>query len=183
MNSNITVEIRYQKCPSHSDYNLLYLDTNYGSTYCDQCISANKTNVLDFKNLNEHCKEQYEQWKKLNNQARYLSSEHDQKEKEYGIAWRSAFKIEINKALLQLRMKLFGIDKIEDGEDVFSALNLIVSNSKQDAESFYLNTQLNMLNTIQESYKLMERQVTYLKKLLKEPDTAKFEHIKKEIFV
>ena len=38
-----------------------------------------------------------DKWKKIANWTRYLSPEHQQKEREYGIPWRSAFKEEINK--------------------------------------------------------------------------------------
>ena len=37
-------------------------------------------------------KEIHTKWNKLYDKARYLKSEHDLKEKEYGIPWRSAYK-------------------------------------------------------------------------------------------
>jgi hypothetical protein len=48
----------------------------------------------------------------------------------------------------------------------------------QDAESFYLNTQADMLNTLVDTYNTIDKQVTYLKKLLKEPELSKFSEIK-----
>ena len=80
---------------------------------------------------------EFEKWKKLRNFAYYLKSEHEQKEKEYGIPWRSSFKVEIRNALIDMRNKLFGKTQIGENEDVFDAIVTITANSKQDAESFY----------------------------------------------
>ena len=40
-------------------------------------------------------KESAEKWAKLIDNARYLGVEHIHKEKEYGIKWRTVFKVEL----------------------------------------------------------------------------------------
>ncbi len=42
-------------------------------------------------------KESAEKWAKLIDNARYLGVEHIHKEKEYGIKWRTVFKVELQK--------------------------------------------------------------------------------------
>ena len=41
-------------------------------------------------------------WYKLYDKARYLKTEHDLKEREYGIPWRSAYKETIIKSVAEL---------------------------------------------------------------------------------
>ena len=47
----------------------------------------------------------HERWGKIIDNARYLDVEHRHKEKEYGIKWRSAFKVELEKQFDALVMK------------------------------------------------------------------------------
>tara|TARA_B110000285_G_C14699196_1_gene412657 strand:- start:248 stop:493 length:246 start_codon:yes stop_codon:yes gene_type:complete len=44
-------------------------------------------------------------WAKVTDNARYLSVEHRHKEKEYGIKWRSTFKLELEKVFDKLVTK------------------------------------------------------------------------------
>ncbi|CDW79693.1 UNKNOWN [Stylonychia lemnae] len=174
--------IRFQKCQWHQDQNQVYYNSDTRVSYCDTCIASDKVNVNELIVSTKYCQEAYDNWKKLLNQSQYLSSEHEQKEKEYGIPWRSAFKVEIRSALSHLKHRLFGRPDIDENEDVFNSLVNLVYNSKQDAESFFLNTQSDMLQTLQESYDLMHNQIIYLKKILKEPEVKKFAEIKQSIF-
>lgn len=67
-----------------------------------------------------------------------MSPEHIQKEKEYGIPWRSAFKVETNQVSKDLRDKIFGKkenDSEEVVEDPFHLLGGIVHRMFKDAES------------------------------------------------
>ena len=46
-----------------------------------------------------------ERWAKIIDNARYLDVEHRHKEKEYGIKWRTAFKVELEKQYDTLILK------------------------------------------------------------------------------
>ncbi len=76
--------------------------------YCEKCVVDYKMNASALFSTVQYCNDTYDAWKRLENQTKYLSAEHDQKEKEYGIPWRSAFKKEINSSLQILRLKIFG---------------------------------------------------------------------------
>jgi uncharacterized protein YciI len=56
---------------------------------------------------------------------------------------------------------------------------MIVDNGKQDAESFYINNQPDMLQVLNDRFKILENHIKYLKKLLKEPEIIKFGPYKK----
>ena len=62
---------------------------------CPQCVSAKKTSPEHLKDVGQYCDEQIKRWNKLVNDAKYLTPEHHQKEREYGIVWRSHFKKEM----------------------------------------------------------------------------------------
>ena len=174
---SIPVTIRIQRCTYHNKDKDLFSQTQK-NMFCEQCVTDNKLNASELVDSKEYCLKEFEKWKKLRNFAYYLKSEHEQKEKEYGIPWRSSFKVEIRNALIDMRNKLFGKTQIGENEDVFDAIVTITANSKQDAESFYQNTQADMILTLNESYVIIERQVLYLKKLLKEPELKNFAEIK-----
>ena len=131
----------------------------------------------------EHfCDEILNRWKRLANWAKYLSPEHEQKEREYGIPWRSAFKVEAKKELKEIKIKLLGLNEEKEDEDPFAILIQISNNGKQDAESFHQTNQAEMLEMVEDRLAMMEHCVRYLKKMLKEPDLDKFEHHRKEIY-
>ena len=58
----------------------------------------------------EYCQEVLDRWKVMANWCKYLRSEHEQKEREYGIPWRSQFKIESIKEVKEVKSKIFGED-------------------------------------------------------------------------
>ena len=62
----------------------------------------------NFVNLKFYCKERLLAWQKLGNLAKYLACEYEQKEREYGIAWRTEFKAAAKTILTELKAKAFG---------------------------------------------------------------------------
>lgn len=118
-------------------------------------------------------------WSKLANQSLYLLAEHDQKEKEYGIPWRSAFKVAINTSVTDLRLKLFGKQDQDAKLSPFEAIKEITSNGKQDIESFHIASQADMIFMLNDRFEFLYKHIHYLKKLLKEPEIVKFEEIKR----
>ena len=56
----------------------------------------------------------------------------------------------------------------------------IAKNVKAEADKY--GKDVNGLKGIKERYLLFEKSINYLKKLLKEPDTSKFDAVKKQAF-
>jgi hypothetical protein len=56
----------------------------------------------------------------------YMKHEHIQKEKEYGITWRSAFKVELQRTAADLHKRVIAEGEEEMDEDPFVVLHKIV---------------------------------------------------------
>ena len=66
----------------------------------------------------------------------YMKHEHIQKEKEYGITWRSAFKVELQRVASDLHKRVIAEDEEEIDEDPFVVLHKIVRQDTIDASTF-----------------------------------------------
>ena len=66
----------------------------------------------------------------------YMKHEHIQKEKEYGITWRSAFKVELYRISNDLHKRVIADDDEEAEEDPFIILHKIVRWDTIDASTF-----------------------------------------------
>ncbi len=61
-------------------------------------------------------------WRKLTDRARYLESEHNFKEKEYGIPWRTAFKEIIIQSIMDLEKKSLVSTRVSSAEHAFHVI-------------------------------------------------------------
>ena len=108
--------------------------------------------------------------------ATYMPCEHIQKEKEYGIPWRTAFKKELETMIDALAKRTVSSDGFdEDHEDPFVLLHKIVKKDAIDAATFDAMSQADLLNMLNDNLELLEKTVYTVKALLKEPDFEKFE--------
>ena len=121
-------------------------------------------------------------WTKLYDKARYLKSEHDLKEKEYGIPWRTAYKTAVISAVNELEKAKICNERVSSSEQAFEIIHLAAKNIKGEVDRANNKKQEDHLKLIRERYQLFEKFINFLKKLLKEPDSSKFEAIKKETF-
>ena len=62
------------------------------------------------------------QWSKIFDKAKYLKSEHDLKEKEYGIPWRSAYKTVILSIVLDLEKVKLVNERAQNSEQAFEII-------------------------------------------------------------
>ena len=100
-----------------------------------------------------------------------MRSEHEQKEREYGIPWRSAFKVELKNIVSEVVKKLSGGDGSQDKTlDDLAVLLKISGNGYQDAHNFYDSNLSDLLVRSEEKLKVVEQSVGCLKRMLKEPD-------------
>ena len=83
---------------------------------------------------------------KLLDDCTYMPNEHIQKEKEYGIPWRSAYKVEIRNLVDELAKKFLGSQaEAATKEDPFLILHQIVKKDVIDAATFDTKTQAEYL--------------------------------------
>ena len=61
-------------------------------------------------------------WAKLYDRARYLRSEHDLKEREYGIPWRSAYKETVMHSVAELEKGKVCTERAANSEHAFELI-------------------------------------------------------------
>ena len=61
-------------------------------------------------------------WAKLYDRARYLKSEHDLKEREYGIPWRSAYKQTVLNSVAELEKLKVCTERASSAEHAFELI-------------------------------------------------------------
>ena len=116
--------------------------------------------------------DQVTRWAKVTDNARYLSVEHRHKEKEYGIKWRSTFKLELEKEYDKLVMK-FG-NPLEDSQnwdgDQFEVIAAIVEKDFKDVQTFYGGKQHDLLDMLSNNLTAFEESIAHLRGYLKRPE-------------
>ena len=96
----------------------------------------------------DYCSKVMDRFIDLLDNATYMPNEHIQKEKEYGIPWRSAFKEELTTNVNDLSRKTFGdlADEGKEKEDPFVILHAIVKKDVIDAATYDTQTQAEQLS-------------------------------------
>ena len=119
--------------------------------------------------------------------AKCMPNEHIQKEKEYGIEWRTAFKKELEK-IVQLTKRLLNPKPDGEGDEASEAdyadkandnLMFLQETIKVDLDRAHELAQENKAESLDQMVEGMERMESYLyqiKAMLKQPDRSKFDH-------
>ena len=111
-------------------------------------------------------------WAKVIDNARYLGVEHKHKEKEYGIKWRSAFKIELEKEADKIIMK-FGNPMEQDptwNGGLLEVILALVEKDFKDVQAFTMAKQYDLLEMLLGNLEFYEGTCGYLRSILKNPD-------------
>ena len=103
-----------------------------------------------------------------------MPCEHKQKEKEYGIPWRSAFKKELYEFADSTHKRLVGEEGFPETEDPFVFFHKIVKKDALDAATFDAMSQADFLSMMTENLELLEKCLYQIKAMLKEPNFAIF---------
>ena len=87
-------EKQFQMCQDHqSGKEHFYYPTRM--TFCSQCLADKQIDKKDCIGSRQFCQAMMHRFTTLLDNATFMPVEHIQKEKEYGIPWRSAFKKEL----------------------------------------------------------------------------------------
>ena len=118
-------------------------------------------------------------WDKVLDNAKYLGVEHRHKEKEYGLKWRAAFKIQLQKETDKLVKKygnpLQGHSPEEEPEPL-EIIEAIVTKDYKDMETFRYGKQWELIELLKDNLDVYNKSCTYLRGILKDPEL----HIKME---
>lgn len=109
-----------------------------------------------------------------------MPGEHIQKEKEYGIKWRTIFKKELLTFADEVAKRLISEDGFDSNEDPFKMFHKIVKKDAIDAATFDAMTQADLLAMMQENLEILEKYLFQIRDMLKQPDESKFEKLKEE---
>ena len=108
-----------------------------------------------------------------------MPCEHKQKEKEYGIPWRSAFKKELYEFADAAHKRLVDENGFPETEDPFVFFHKVVKKDTLDASTFDAASQADFLAMMVENLELLEKYLYQIKAMLKEPNFAIFDEVKK----
>ena len=149
---------------------------------CKGHIEDHQVDPASVVDARDYCQGIMQRYITMLDNATYMPCEHIQKEKEYGIPWRSAFKVELEQmidALVRRTIDAEGFDP--DLEDPFELLHKIVKKDCIDASSFDQETKADLICMFMDNLELIEKVVYTTKALLKEPDFSRFDEIKERV--
>lgn len=109
------------------------------TTYCSQMLVDKQIDREKCVEARVFCQQLMERYVTLLDNATYMPIEHIQKEKEYGIPWRTTFKQEVLALANETHRKLVGEDAggfQANSEDPFLFYHQIVKKETLDAATF-----------------------------------------------
>ena len=111
-----------------------------GMSGCPQCFTQANLPAEELIESKEYCEQVMARYIDVLDNATYMPHEHIQKEKEYGIKWRSAFKVELYDLVQQLCR-----GDLRVGEDPFADLHGIVRQEVVDACEHHKDTNAELM--------------------------------------
>jgi len=124
---------------------------------CSNCMVDFGIPIAECVDSRQYCDAIMQRYIVLLDNATYMPCEHIQKEKEYGIPWRSAFKQELYALVNGLAQKLISSQGFEEGEDPFEVLHKVVKKDTIDAATFDAKTQAELMVMLIENLELLEK--------------------------
>lgn len=111
-------------------------------------MATNRHDIRECFDAREYCDAFMARYIVLLDNVIYMPSEHVQKEKEYGITWRSAFKKELNCLVDALYIGLDEPEGANENMDPFTVLHELVKKDCIDAATFDMKTQADSLSNM-----------------------------------
>ena len=143
---------------------------------CEKCFKEKDIHKTDCTSARDWCTKMMERYIDVLDNATYMPCEHIQKEKEYGITWRSAFKAQLHELINDLHLRFIPGDDGYDPltTDPFVLLHQIVKKDVIDAATFDTRTQADFLVLMLDQLEMLEKTVYMIKSLLKQPEISEF---------
>ena len=140
---------------------------------CAEEIEKQGLSLADCVSSRSYCEGIMARYICLLDNATFMPSEHIQKEKEYGITWRTAFKKELNDLVAIVSKKLISAEE-ETPADPFEVIHKIVKKDCIDGATFDSRTQADLICMLLGNLDLLETCVFQVKALLKECNDDNF---------
>lgn len=148
---------------------------------CHEEMKQANINLDECVNARTYCDEVMQRYIVVLDNATFMPCEHIQKEKEYGIIWRSAFKAELYTLIDSVSKRLISSDGFNRDNDPFEVLHKVVKKDCIDAATFDMRTQADLLCMLVDNLELLEKVIFQIKAMLKEPMPENFDACKKEL--
>ena len=124
----------------------------------------------------DYCMKVMQRYIDILDDATYMPTEYFQKEKEYGIPWRSAFRAHLEQTVRIVAKKALGKDDSELKEiDSFTMLHTVVKKDVIDAAVFDVKTAADLMSHGLDQLEDLEKAVSKIKCLLKQSSVLDFE--------
>lgn len=114
---------------------------------CEKCFSSQSIPAKELVNAREYCDQVMQRYINILDDATYMPNEHIWKEKEYGIPWRTEFKLKLAEIINKLAKK--ALDKNDDdikNKDPFALLHTVIKKDVVDAAVFDAKTAADLLS-------------------------------------
>ena len=146
---------------------------------CAEEMDKQGLSLSDCVNARAYCEGIMGRYIALLDFATFMPSEHIQKEKEYGITWRTAFKKELSDLVGIVVKKLINTDDDESLEP-FEVIHKVVKKDCLDGATFDARTQADLICMLNGNLEMLELCIMQIKALLKEPSVEQFAAIKQK---
>ena len=140
---------------------------------------------MDEQKAQDYCQAVLNRFTELMDEATCMPNEHIQKEKEYGIEWRTAFKKELEKIVQQTKRVLSGngegdeaseeADYADKANDNLMYLQQTIKVDLDKAHELAQENKAESLDQMVESMVRMESSMHQIKAMLKQPDRSLFD--------
>jgi len=144
-----------------------------GVSGCAQCFTQFGLPAGELIDSKDFCRQVMDRFIDALDNATYMPHEHIQKEKEYGIKWRTAFKTELQEQVQSLCKA-----DAKVGVDPFVDLHAIVKREVLDACERFEKTETDQLGMMCQQLDKIEKVIHTVKCLLKQSDIDKFKDSK-----
>jgi hypothetical protein len=135
LGASVTEKKQAAKCTPHKEHKSFFHPPSK-ELGCFDCLATRSFAKSELIDAREFCDNTMHRYFLLLDNAFCMPNEHVQKEKEYGIAWRSAFKTELAELVIEQSRLSLKNQHVEDIRDPFETLGSIIRKAATEAASF-----------------------------------------------
>ena len=175
-----TNEKKFQMCQTHL-HPKEYFFYPTRMTLCGECLIEKSINQNDCTDARKFCQAMMHRFTTLLDNATHMPNEHIQKEKEYGIPWRSAFKKQIFAHADQIYKKLVDPNgQFPEDEDPFTFYQQMIQKEALEANSFASLSQADFIVMMVRNLETFENSLYQVKAMLREENFKLFDQVQQE---
>ena len=113
-----------------------FFSLELNKTMCRGYAEENKIDIDTLLSSQDYCQSVMKRYIHLLDKATFMPVEHIQKEREYGVVWRTAFKKEMKELIDTMVKRCVSSDGFSKEEDGFYLLHKVIKADAIDAATF-----------------------------------------------